>query len=151
MVHFLRIDILKNKFRKIHIYRCLQKDECPHIASMLQVTNGCKEFIASEEFVLTIQGVKKTGTVFEIRLHPQKYLKKNHHAAAPPQFRDKEYTDDIQVTTGTALTLTCYVDGSPQPTIKWLRDGRVINEATATLSDDDQKLIVQHSSNANHR
>uniref|UniRef100_A0A914RG71 Ig-like domain-containing protein n=1 Tax=Parascaris equorum TaxID=6256 RepID=A0A914RG71_PAREQ len=75
----------------------------------------------------------------------------NQHAAAPPQFRDKEYTDDIQLTAGTALTLTCYVDGSPQPAIKWLRDGRVVNEAAATLSDDDQKLIVQHSSNANHR
>ncbi|VDK21833.1 unnamed protein product [Anisakis simplex] len=59
--------------------------------------------------------------------------------------------DNIQITTGIALTLTCYVNGNPQPTIRWLRDGRDIHDKSAAFSDSNQKLIIQHTTNANHR
>ncbi|VDK18588.1 unnamed protein product [Anisakis simplex] len=70
---------------------------------------------------------------------------------APPEFVEKEYMDNIQITTGIALTLTCYVNGNPQPTIRWLRDGRDIHDKSAAFSDSNQKLIIQHTTNANHR
>uniref|UniRef100_A0A0R3RPN6 Immunoglobulin I-set domain protein n=1 Tax=Elaeophora elaphi TaxID=1147741 RepID=A0A0R3RPN6_9BILA len=70
---------------------------------------------------------------------------------APPSFRNKKYETNVQVTTGTALLLTCYVDGHPIPNIQWLRDGQSLIESHASISDRNQKLVVQHKDHANHR
>ncbi|VBB33721.1 unnamed protein product, partial [Acanthocheilonema viteae] len=69
----------------------------------------------------------------------------------PPTFRDKKYETNIQVTTGTALLLTCYVDGHPSPNVQWLRDGQSLTENYVSMSDRNQKLVVQHNDYANHR
>ncbi|EFO22762.2 hypothetical protein LOAG_05722 [Loa loa] len=70
---------------------------------------------------------------------------------APPSFRDKKYETNIQITSGTALSLTCYVDGHPPPNVQWLRDGQILIESHASISDRNQKLVVQHNDYANHR
>ncbi|VDK86259.1 unnamed protein product, partial [Onchocerca ochengi] len=71
--------------------------------------------------------------------------------SAPPSFRDKKYESNIQVTSGNALTLTCYVDGHPAPNVQWLRDGQILIESHASINDRNQKLVVQHNDYANHR
>ncbi|VDO39133.1 unnamed protein product [Onchocerca flexuosa] len=71
--------------------------------------------------------------------------------SAPPSFRDKKYESNIQVTPGTALALTCYVDGHPAPNVQWLRDGHILIESHASINDRNQKLVVQHNDYANHR
>ncbi|CAG9531886.1 unnamed protein product [Cercopithifilaria johnstoni] len=69
----------------------------------------------------------------------------------PPSFRDKKYETNIQITPGTAISLTCYVDGHPPPNVQWLRDGENLIESHASISDRNQKLVVQHNDYANHR
>ncbi|KAM3729054.1 Hemicentin-1 [Dirofilaria immitis] len=69
----------------------------------------------------------------------------------PPSFRGKKYESNIQVTSGTALTLTCYVDGHPLPNVQWLRDGQILIASHASMNDRNQKLVIQHSDYASHR
>uniref|UniRef100_A0A915PVG6 Ig-like domain-containing protein n=1 Tax=Setaria digitata TaxID=48799 RepID=A0A915PVG6_9BILA len=70
---------------------------------------------------------------------------------APPHFRDKKYETNIQVILGASLSLTCYVDGHPLPSVRWLRDGQSLLEGHASFSDRNQKLVAQHNDYANHR
>uniref|UniRef100_A0A1I8F226 Ig-like domain-containing protein n=1 Tax=Wuchereria bancrofti TaxID=6293 RepID=A0A1I8F226_WUCBA len=70
---------------------------------------------------------------------------------APPTFLDKKYETNIQVTSGIALSLICYVDGHPLPNVQWLHDGQMLSENYVSLSDRNQKLVVQHNDYANHR
>ncbi|VDO38352.1 unnamed protein product [Brugia timori] len=69
----------------------------------------------------------------------------------PPTFRDKKYETNIQVTSGMALSLICYVDGHPLPNVQWLHNGQMLNENHTSMSDRNQKLVVQHNDYANHR
>ncbi|VDK28790.1 unnamed protein product [Gongylonema pulchrum] len=70
---------------------------------------------------------------------------------APPRFTDKEYEANIELTSGAVLPLTCYVEGNPRPDVRWLRDGQVLADGAASISDRNQKLILQHNDFTTHR
>lgn len=59
----------------------------------------------------------------------------------PPEFIEKQYTQNAQVISGNALTLTCDVTGSPRPRIEWRKDGETVVD-TSRITHDGQRLLV---------
>uniref|UniRef100_A0A914V1Q2 Ig-like domain-containing protein n=1 Tax=Plectus sambesii TaxID=2011161 RepID=A0A914V1Q2_9BILA len=69
----------------------------------------------------------------------------------PPEFRDREFEQNIEVNAGNPWTLTCHVTGSPTPEVTWQRDGRPIldnsDEGGVTFSENNQVLRIEQMSN----
>ncbi|XP_061539337.1 LOW QUALITY PROTEIN: hemicentin-1 [Phycodurus eques] len=58
-------------------------------------------------------------------------VQKNYHLTiqVPPSISGSELPSEIGVLLNESIQLTCQVQGSPTPTIQWLKDGEVINNA----------------------
>lgn len=46
----------------------------------------------------------------------------------PPEFLEKEVGQNVQVISGSPLSLSCTVRGSPAPVIEWRKDGMIITD-----------------------
>uniref|UniRef100_A0A1I7X4B3 Immunoglobulin I-set domain protein n=1 Tax=Heterorhabditis bacteriophora TaxID=37862 RepID=A0A1I7X4B3_HETBA len=74
--------------------------------------------------------------------------KKNVHVTVlePPEFIEKEFKQNVRVISGSPLSLTCLVKGSPTPVIEWRRDGETITDKSVSppkISDTGDRTLIE--------
>ncbi|XP_051929217.1 hemicentin-1 isoform X2 [Hippocampus zosterae] len=72
-----------------------------------------------------------SGTYSCLASNVEGKVQKNYHLTiqVPPSISESELPSEIGVLLNESIQLACHVQGSPSPTIQWLKDGEVINNA----------------------
>ncbi|XP_019730955.1 hemicentin-1 isoform X2 [Hippocampus comes] len=88
-----------------------------------------------------------SGTYTCLASNVEGKVQKNYHLTiqVPPSISESELPSEIGVLLNESIQLACHVQGSPSPTIQWLKDGEVINNAgnkDLRISPDGSILTV---------
>uniref|UniRef100_A0A3Q2YR82 Hemicentin 1 n=1 Tax=Hippocampus comes TaxID=109280 RepID=A0A3Q2YR82_HIPCM len=86
-----------------------------------------------------------SGTYTCLASNVEGKVQKNYHLTIqPPSISESELPSEIGVLLNESIQLACHVQGSPSPTIQWLKDGEVINNAgnKDLISPDGSILTV---------